>query len=135
MIDNLIYLSTFFGPDKLFDPAPPASNLLSLTYLICFGVMTLLAIGWFFLKGDVKQILSGLFTIFMTIGITGLLYTFVRYESLANLSARIVLDAIVLSLVIWLIVESVVITKMAIGYSQIKVVEDKYNKYLPKKKK
>jgi len=119
----------------LLDPRPPASTLLTILYSSCFGLLVVLACVWFFLKGEIKKTLSRLFTILMTVGLIGLIYTFVRSENLPYLSARIVLDVIVVVFFVWLVVEATIMTKTIAITTKVKSIESKYNKYLPKKKK
>lgn len=128
-------LLSYFTKDMLFDPAPSASDALIIVYLVCFGLVTLAAIVWFFLKGEIKRILTGYFSIFMTVGVLGLIYTFVRYERLPNLSTRIVLMALIVGSMIWLVTKSYFTVSELNKLRDLSKIENKYKKYLPKPKK
>lgn len=103
---------------------------------IVFGVMILASIAIFiFAKGESRKIWRGYFPPLLTGGILGFIHLGARYESLPYLCTRFFLLLTSTLILIWL---TVILMKTANSLPKMqeeKKIEEKFNKYLPVKKK
>lgn len=128
-------LSTIFSNNYLFDPNPTATSKLYIPLLLVFGLMIILSIVISLQKPEVKKIVGGFFTPFISTGVLGLIYLFARYESLPYLSSRFFLVLVVVMFVVWEIILLIKTIRFAPTYLNSRKTEDRYEKYLPKAKK
>lgn len=72
---------------------------------------------------------------YLTIGILGFIYLGARYEELPWLGSRLFLALIIFSAIIWLTYLTIWGVKYFNKRAKESIIEDKFNKYLPKQKK
>jgi len=127
-------LEYIFSKNYLFDPVPTQESRLYIPLLIVFSVMLVLPLLMTMSKSLDKKIKSKIFYIFLLPGILGLIYIFCRYEQLPWLGSRFALFVIVLTFIVWSIVNFIWMLKYIPEQRQQKILKEKYEKYLPEKK-
>lgn len=128
--------ATIFSQHFLFTVPTNAFSVLFIAYVIIFALLILGATAILtFVKGADRKIFVKYVYPFFTFGILGFLHLAARYEGLAWLSTRFTLILIFVGLITWV---AIIFTKMMRNMPKIskeRRVEEKFNKYLPKKKK
>lgn len=127
-------LEYIFSKNYLFDPLPTTESRLYIPLLIIFSVMIIASIFMVASKSLDKNIKSRNFYTFLIPGILGFLYVFCRYEQLPWLGSRFALAIIVLAFIIWSLINFVWMVRYLPKIKQKKMLNDRYFKYLPKKK-
>ena len=128
-------LQYIFSKSYLFDPAPTPESRLYTPLLIAFSLMVILALLIAWSQNLDKKIKSRNFYTFLAPGILGLLYIFCRYEQLPWLGSRLMLVVIILTFIVWSIVNFIWLIRYLPKQKEQKILQDRYNKYLPRKKK
>lgn len=128
-------LADFFSTKYLFDPAPPRESRLYLPLLIVFSLLLILSLVVKFMPAKITNLSRRYFLSFLVPSILGFLYLFGRYERLPWLGARIYLIVIVIVLMVWLAINSIWALRFLPKYSREQMINEKYDKYLPKPKK
>ncbi|MEI7792807.1 MAG: hypothetical protein WCI57_04960, partial [Candidatus Berkelbacteria bacterium] len=88
-----------------------------------------------FVKGADRKIFIKYVYPFYTFGILGFLHLAARYEGLAWLSTRFTIVLIFALLIIWVAIIFIKMVRNMPKVSKQRRAEEKFNKYLPKKKK
>jgi hypothetical protein len=129
-------LATIFSQQFLFTVPANGFSVLFIAYVILFALLILGATAILtFVKGADRKIYKKYVYPFFTFGILGFLHLAARYEGLAWLSTRFTLMLIFSGLFIWV---AIIFTKMVRSLPKVNKeirVEEKFRKYLPKKKK
>ena len=128
-------LADIFSSQYLFNPTPPTQNKYMLYQMVVFGAFIAIAIVYLLLKKMDAKIRFRHFYCFLTGGILGYIYIFARYESLPWLGSRIYLVLVMLTLIIWSTINTIWLYRYSAKLEDKKVMEDRYEKYLPKPKK
>lgn len=127
-------LLQFFNSDFLFSVPPVKSNFY-LPLIIFFGILIIAAVViLIFIKGELRKFLRTLITPFLTVGILGLIHLASRYERLAWLASRFFLALIIAAFIIWMIALAIWLADYLPKYRKNKFTDEKFNKYLPRKK-
>ena len=127
-------LQYIFSKQYLFDPVPTPESRLYVPLLIIFSIMILAPLLMFFAKNIDKNIRNRNFYALLIPGILGLLYIFCRYEQLPWFGSRLMLAIIVAGFVIWSVINFIWTLKYMPKIKQKKILDDRYLKYLPRKK-
>ncbi|MCL5410413.1 MAG: hypothetical protein M1324_00980 [Patescibacteria group bacterium] len=126
----------FFSQNYLLNPNTPGESRLYIPLIILFGTLIIFAVISKLVRNpEVRQISGKYFVSFLTIGILGLFYLFFRYEELPYLGSRLFLLLILLALFVWITVNSIWAIMFIPKYREQKKKEERYKRYLPKKKK
>ncbi len=128
-------IEEIFSNKYLFNPTPSTTNQYFWYLLIFFSVLVLMAIFLRLMKSWDKKIRAVQSNCFITCGILGLVYLFARHERLPWLASRAFLALDLLVLVIWILIITIWMTKYNKKLDSQKILEDRYKKYLPTKKK
>lgn len=123
-----------FSKDYLFDPTPPYESNLYIPLLALFGLLLFWAILTRFMKKEQKKLINRYYYSFITMGISGLIYLFSRYEGLPWLGSRFVLLVIISILIIWIIYNTITLLFYLPKYKKEIDTKKRYEKYLPKQK-
>lgn len=127
-------LSYIFSNKFLFDSTPSSESRFYLSFIILFGAILLASFLIRMMKID-EKIRGRQSVSYLTVGILGFIYLGARFESLPWLGSRLFLALILLTAVIWFSCLTVWGVKYYNKKSKELVVENKFNKYLPKQKK
>jgi small-conductance mechanosensitive channel len=132
------YLKSFFTIRTLFNSRPaPIEAPGSVILVILFGVFLILALlSKIWQKKNKNDRLLYLayqkfFYLFLTIGLIGLVYTWLAYEGIPFLSAKILLLVLILTFLVWLFIA---VKYMLVTVPKIKKERKKreeFEKYLP----
>ena len=102
-------VASFFSLENLFNTAPqPLTRRFSVFLLILFGLFIIVAIAIKAYekskKPDLldKKSLNKFFNLFLTMGLMGLIYTFIAYEGVPYLSIKILLVVWAVIAAVWL---------------------------------
>ena len=128
-------LEYIFSQKYLFDPVPTQESRLYIPLLIIFSVMIVASLLMLVSKSLDEKIKSRNFYTFLIPGILGLVYIFCRYERLPWLGSRLTLATIILTFIIWSLINFVWMIRYLPKVKQKQILEDRYLKYLPKKKR
>jgi len=132
---NKMTLTEFFSKAYLFDPYTTRESRLYLPLLILFGFLIVFALLIKFVpKFKFKKLIDRYFTCFLTAGILGFIYLFCRYEELPWLGSRFFLLCILAGLFIWIVINTIWSIRYIPRHKRETKTEERYNKYLPKKK-
>jgi hypothetical protein len=134
MID---YLQYFFKPSHLLTLRPPAMQLRAVIILAVF--FGLIIVGGIISRVLVKKTKDGLkikayrrlFSLGLTMGITGYIYLFFAWQGITLLSARLLLVIWVLTLITWLFFIVKYLTKEVPKLRQDINNKRTFNKYIP----
>lgn len=119
----------------IFNPVPDPKTQSYLPLGILFGVLILAAVAIaIFAKRDMRKMLKPYITPFSITGTLGLIHLGSRYEMLPWLASRFTLILILTVFVAWMLGLAVWMSKFVPEFKAKKITEDKYNKYLPKRK-
>jgi len=125
----------FFSKNYLFNPNTPGESRIYIPLIILFGSLILFAVLSKLVRNHEARKISGkYFVSFLTIGILGFFYLFFRYEELPYLGSRLFLLLILLTLFVWIAVNSIWAVRFIPKYREQKKIEERYEKYLPKQK-
>jgi len=128
--------ATIFSQHFLFTVPANGFSVLFIAYVVIFALLILGATAILtFVKGADRKIYKKYVYPFFTFGILGFLHLAARYEGLAWLSTRFTLILIFVALVTWV---GIIFIKMMRNMPKInkeRATEEKFRKYLPKKKK
>jgi len=128
-------ISEFFSKDYLFNPNTPSESRLYVPLIVLFGTLIIFSIIAKLVRNvDVKKISGRCFLSFLTMGVLGFFYLFFRYEELPYLGSRFFLLLILVVLFIWVLINSIWTLRFVPEYRKEKKIEERYEKYLPKKK-
>jgi len=128
--------ATIFSQHFLFTVPANGFSVLFIAYVVIFALLILGATAILtFVKGADRKIYKKYVYPFYTFGVLGFLHLAARYEGLAWLSTRFTLMLIFVGLITW---TSIIFVKMMRNMPKVskqRRAEEKFNKYLPKKKK
>jgi len=128
--------ATIFSQHFLFTVPTNGFSVLFIAYVVIFALLILGATAILtFVKGADRKIYKKYVYPFFTFGILGFLHLAARYEGLAWLSTRFTLMFIFVALVTWVAIIFAWMTRSIPKVAKEKRTEEKFNKYLPKKKK
>jgi len=133
-------VAKFFDPSRLFHLQPAIALSTIYFLLVAFGILVIASIVVKFLKkngnGDnfLKNLYEKYFSVFLTMGIIGLVLTWFRYERVYVFSARFWLLLWFIGLVSWLTIIFRYQFKTIPQLREKKQKTREFNKYLPKKK-
>jgi hypothetical protein len=128
-------LQYIFSQKYLFDPLPTQESRLYIPLIIIFSIMIVASLLMLVSKSLDKNIKSRNFYTFLIPGIFGLIYIFCRYEQLPWLGSRLALAIIIFAFIIWSLINFIWMIRYLPAVKQKQILEDRYLKYLPKKKK
>lgn len=123
-----------FSKSYLFQAISPQDNQYLLEQMIGFGILIVISIVYLLIKKMDVKVRFRHFYCFLTAGVLGYIYLFARYEGLAWLGSRLFFVLIILMLIVWTIINTAWLVKYSKKLQNKKVLEDRYEKYLPKKK-
>lgn len=127
-------LARIFNNNFMFG-VPPVKSDFYLFLIIAFSALIIAGVAILvFAKGELRKFLRTLITPFLTAGILGLISLVSRYERLPWLAPRFFLIFVVTAFLIWMIVIVVWLVNYLPKYQKTKFMNEKFNKYLPKKK-
>ncbi|MFA4996009.1 MAG: hypothetical protein WC536_02615 [Patescibacteria group bacterium] len=129
-------ISEFFSKDYLFNPNTPSESRLYVPLIALFGTLIVFAIITKLVRNvEVKKISERFFLSFLTMGVLGFFYLFFRYEELPYLGSRFFLLLILVVLFVWVLIDAIWTLRFMPKYKKEKKIEERYEKYLPKKKR
>lgn len=129
-------LATIFSQHFLFTVPTNGFSVLFIAYVIIFAFLILGATAILtFVKGADRKIYRKYVPPFYIFGILGFLHLAARYEGLAWLSTRFTLIFILATLIIWVAIIFIKMMRNMPKVSKERRAEEKFKKYLPKKKK
>ncbi len=128
--------ATIFSQHFLFTVPANGFSVLFIAYVVIFALLILGATAILtFVKGADRKIFIKYVYPFYTFGILGFLHLAARYEGLAWLSTRFTIVLIFALLIIWVAIIFIKMVRNMPKVSKQRRAEEKFNKYLPKKKK
>lgn len=128
-------LEEIFTEKYLLTSTPISERYYFWSLLGFFSLLIIIAIAVRLMKGwDIKVRLRQ-FYCFFTCGLLGLLYIFASYERLAWLGSRLFLALDALTLIVWIVFVVIWMNKYMKKIDNRIIIEERYGKYLPKKKK
>ena len=128
--------ATIFSQHFLFTVPTNGFSVLFVAYVIIFALLILGATAILtFVKGADRKIYKKYVYPFYTFGILGFLHLAARYEGLAWLSTRFTLIFIFVALIAWTAIIFVRMMRNMPKVAKERRAEEKFKKYLPKKKK
>jgi hypothetical protein len=129
-------LATIFSQHFLFTVPTNGFSVLFIAYVVFFALLILGATAILtFVKGVDRKIYIKYVYPFFTFGILGFLHLAARYEGLAWLSTRFTLLLIFTALIVWVAIIFIKMVRNMPKVSKERRAEEKFKKYLPKKKK
>lgn len=127
---------TIFSQQFLFTVPTNGFSVFFIAYVIIFALLILGATAILtFVKGADRKIYKKYVYPFFTFGILGFLHLAARYEGLAWLSTRFTLMLIFVALIVWVAIIFINMMRYIPKVSKERRTEEKFRKYLPKKKK
>ena len=99
------------------------------SFLIVVAIVIRLIKGW-----DIKIRLRQFYCFFIC-GVLGLLYMFASHERLPLFGTKLYLSLVVLTLIIWIIITVIWMGRFNKKLDNQIIMEERYGKYLPKKKR
>lgn len=136
----MLTFSDFRVWEKLIDPNPPvplqtpwAWIAFFVLLMLCAGVVGRLWRGT--LLRSLRALRVSLFNLFLTTGIVGLVYTFLRLQGIPYFSARVLLAAVLLGALIWGSVSAIRVLRTLPSERKALAAKQIFEAYLPKPKK
>lgn len=120
----------------IFNAIPPVATKLYLPLSIFFGLLLICGFGTLFMKKrDYGTIWRRYTTPLLLSGTLGFIHLGARYEQLPWLASRFFLILVITVLFAWLLSLAMTMTRLIPEQKKESAVAERYNKYLPKKKK
>lgn len=137
-MDNYLDFRRFIELKYILSPTPGYNFKFFLPLIITFGLLIIVgAVGSYILKKRekfLKPIANRLLKFGLSIGLTGLLLIFLRYENLPFLSMRIWLMLLAIVAIVWSILLIVFIISYLPRAKSNLAKQKVFQKYLPRKK-
>ncbi len=128
-------LEELFSQKYLFDSTPSTNNQYFWHLFAFFAALVVIAILIRLIKSWDKKVRVIQSNCFITCGLLGLVYLFARHEGLPWLASRFFLALDLTALFIWILAITIWMAKYNKKLDAKKILDDRYTKYLPQKKK
>jgi len=127
--------SNFFTTEYLFVATAPTNKKLFLVIFAVFVLFIIISVLLNYNRSIHPPLKSRLFNFFLTIGILGVLFSFLRYESIPYVGARFVMLLLFIFAFIWYLAITLYSMAKMPKEVRLKKAQEKYLQYLPKKKR
>ena len=129
-------IEKIFSKDYLFNANTPVQSKLYIPLIILFGLMLIFSVLVKLIERKQKnlKLANIFFGPFFWGSLVGFLNLFARYETLGILGSRFVLAFVLFGSFIWLMIGLILAIRALPGQVKKQKTEEKYQKYLPKKK-